>query len=327
MIDLHVDTFIASRIIRYDFLTRHRSGPFGRHLVGQSDLPRLNEGGYTGAMWSITTNPLKSAPGRWKAFEKNLTKFRAFVDRSAGAMRFVRSLAEYRAAREAGAHAVLLSIQGGQAIEAAPSGAASIPDRLLTRVTLVHLLSSSIGATATPVPFGRTDYGLTEYGRMFVRDLNANRVFVDLAHIHPKSFWDAVRVHDASQPLIVTHTGVNGVLPHWRNLDDAQIKAIASSGGTIGIIFEPNFLKRAGGPTDGRMIVEHIQHVIKVAGDDFVSLGSDYDGFISPPPDLASVDQLPRLVQYLLDAGLSEVTVQKVLGGNFLRAFGLLRPT
>ena len=94
----------------------------------------------------------------------------------------------------------------------------------------------------------------------------------------------------------------------------------------MGIMFQPGFLQREGGPSDGRMIAEHIRHAIEVAGDDFVSLGSDYDGFISPPADVAGVDQLPRLVQYLLDEGVPEKSVRKVLGANFLRAFEMLRP-
>lgn len=326
VIDLHLDTFIAWRLVGYDIEQRHAAGPFGRHLWGHVDLPRLLEGGYTGGMWSITTNPLRSARSRWTTFLRNVAAFRELVERSAGRMKLVRNVAEYRAARASGAHAAFLAIQGGHALEAAPQGVASIPDQLITRVTLVHLLSSVYGATATPWAPGHTAAHLTETGRAFVRDLNAHRVFVDLAHIHPTAFWDAVEVHDRSQPLIVTHTGVTGVLPHWRNIDDRQIKAVADTGGTIGVIFQPGFLQRPDGPKDGRMIVEHMRHIIDVAGDDFVSLGSDYDGFISPPPDLASVHQLPSLVQYLLDAKVKEESIRKILGGNFLRAFALLRP-
>jgi membrane dipeptidase len=327
VIDLHLDTFISWRLARYDILRKHSSGPLGRHFFGQADLPRLTEGGYTGALWSITTNPFRTAASRWKTFQRNVKNFTGLIDQSAGRMTFVRTVAEYRAARARGAHAVFLSIQGGHALDAAPNGAASVPDRLLTRVTLVHLISTSLGTSSTPFsPFGQPGGHLTEKGRATVRDLNANRVFVDLAHIHPVSFHDAVAVHDKSQPLIVTHTGVTGVRPHWRNLDDKQLKAVADTGGTIGVIFQPSFLARPGGPTDGRMIVEHVQHIIKVVGEDFVSIGSDYDGFISPPPELASIASLPRLVQHMLDAGLRETTVSKFLGANFLRAFALLRP-
>jgi membrane dipeptidase len=74
------------------------------------------------------------------------------------------------------------------------------------------------------------------------------------------------------------------------------------------------------------MIVEHVGHVIRVAGEDAVALGSDFDGMITPPPDVAGADAYPRLVQHMLDRGFSPGRVAKVLNGNFLRALGMLRP-
>ncbi len=76
-----------------------------------------------------------------------------------------------------------------------------------------------------------------------MRRLNEKRIFVDLAHISKRGFWDAVEVHDKSQPLMVTHTGVSGVYEHWRNLDDDQLRAIADSGGTIGVMYQSSFLE------------------------------------------------------------------------------------
>ena len=133
-------------------------------------------------------------------------------------------------------------------------------------------------------------------------------------------------VHDASQPLIATHAGVDGVRPHWRNLDDRQLGAIADTGGTVGIIFSAPFLTRPGGPRDGRMVIEHMEHIRDAIGEDFVSVGSDFDGAITPPGDIASGETYPRLVQYMLDRGWSDRAIRKALGGNALRALGLLRP-
>jgi membrane dipeptidase len=63
-----------------------------------------------------------------------------------------------------------------------------------------------------------------------------------------------------------------------------------------------------------------------VVGDDFVSIGSDYDGMITPPRDMADATCYPRLVQYMLERGWSEARIRKVLGENFLRVFEALRP-
>jgi membrane dipeptidase len=243
-----------------------------------------------------------------------------------GALELVRTLTEYRAARARGAHAALVAIQGLHAVEAAPAGVASIPDDLVARATLVHLVNSVYGGTSAPLGARRADRGLSPAGHDAVVAMNARRMFVDLAHIHEQAFWGAVAIHDKTQPLIATHTGVVGVRPHWRNLTDAQVKAIADTGGVVGIIFNEEFLVRPNGPRTGAMIVEHIEHVIRVAGEDAVAIGSDYDGMITPPPDVAGADTYPVLVQHMLDHGFSSERIRKVLGANFLRSLGLLRP-
>ncbi|MCU0690280.1 MAG: membrane dipeptidase, partial [Polyangiaceae bacterium] len=161
LIDLHIDTFLPMRLIGYDPLVWHAGGPFGRHMFGHLDLPRARDGGLSGAMWSITTNPARSVGGRWDAFLRNVAWLRDTVERSQGALRLVRTCSEYRQARATGAIALMLSIQGGHALRGAPHGVASVPDRLLTRVTLVHLTNSCYGATSCPFGKVRRDRGLT----------------------------------------------------------------------------------------------------------------------------------------------------------------------
>src|SRR5262245_29867185 len=215
VVDLHVDTFVPARLWGYDPLARHRGGPLGRFLFGHLDVPRLLDGGLTGAMWSITTNPFRPAASRWGTFQKNLKALRAFIERSQGRVREVRTLAAYRAARAAGAHACLLAIQGLNALEGAPAGVLSLPDEGVVCATLVHLTNAVYGATSSPLGALRYEKGLTARGHEAVAQLNARRIFIDLAHVHERTFWDVVVAHDRAQPLLVTHTGVTGVRPHW----------------------------------------------------------------------------------------------------------------
>ena len=327
LIDLHIDLMIPPRLWGYDPLVRHDAALGGRYFFGHQDLPRMIDGGVSGAMWSLTTNPFRPPLLRWHTFQRNLARLVALVDRSEGALAFARDPGEYRHARAQGAHAVMLSIQGGNALEAAPGGMSALPPRLLTRVTLVHLTSSVYGATSTPISRLQPDRGLTTRGHELVEELDADRIFVDLAHIHPDAFWQAVAAHDSSLPLIDTHTGVDGARRHWRNLDDDQLKAIAATGGVVGVIFSEAFLARPGGPRDAGMVVEHMEHIISVVGDDHVAVGTDFDGAIVPPRDLATAETFPRLVQAMLDRGWTDTRVRKVLGGNFLRAWAQLRPT
>ena len=328
LVDLHLDSFIPPRLYGYDLFKRHeRTIVPGGRFFGHLDVPRMLEGGLSAGMWSITTNPFRPKGGRLRVFEKNLARFRDLVERSEGRMAFARDVREYREVRARGAHAVLLAVQGGNAFEAAPDqGPAVVPDRLLTRVTVVHLTNACYGASSAPVSRLRSARGLTDLGRTFVQQLDAERVFVDLAHIHPDGFWDAVEVHDPSRPLIVTHSGVDGVKPHWRNLDDRQIRAVADSGGVVGVMFHRGFLCRPGGPKDGRAVVEHLDHLIDVGGEGCVAIGTDFDGAVNPPTDLRSADAYPRLVQHMLDAGWSDDRVRKCLGENFLRSWAALRP-
>jgi membrane dipeptidase len=326
VIDLHLDTFLAIRMWGYDVRARHGLGFFRGYGFGHMDIPRAFDAGLSGGMWSITTNPFRTAAGRWATFQKNLAALKNVVETSSGYLKLARNVTEYQEAKAAGAHAVFVAVQGGNCFDESAGYLAAVPDQQVIRVTVIHLTNSDLGTTSTPFSILRRNKGLTAKGRAYVEALNAQKVFVDLAHVHPDGFWDAVEVHDKTQPLIDTHTGVAGIRPHWRNLDDDQLKAIADTGGTVGIIYSQFFLEGEKGHKDGQMIVEHMQHVIDVVGEDFVSVGSDYDGAIVPPLELRSGgDTYPILVQRMLDRGWSEERIRKVLGGNFLRALKLLR--
>jgi membrane dipeptidase len=147
---------------------------------------------------------------------------------------------------------------------------------------------------------------------------------VDLAHIHRDGFWRAMEVHSKQQPCLVTHTGVDALTPHWRNVDDEQMRAIAKTGGVIGIMFHKAFLKQKG-IKDSTMVMNHLEHAVNVAGEDHVGIGSDFDGAIIPPNDLRSGSDYPRLVEHMLRRKWSEERIQKILGGNILRALQELR--
>lgn len=325
VIDLHIDSFIWTRIFGYDLTKRHGRGPFDARGLSMVDLPRVREGCLTGGMWVITTNPTRSSEGRARAFRENLARLRGILESVPNDVAIVKDAAGYRAARAEGKHAAFLAIQGGNALDA--PGAIETLTEVVVRVTLVHLSVSSLGVTSSPAKGRKSGTaGLTDAGREYVRALNRKRVFVDLAHINREGFFDAVETHDRSQPLIVTHTGVSGVHPHWRNLDDAQLRAVADTGGTIGVMYQSSFLGDRFWGGKAERIVDHLEHIVRVVGDDHASLGSDWDGLILPPRDMPTPLELPRLVQIMLDRKFGEARIQKILGGSFLRALALLRP-
>jgi membrane dipeptidase len=324
VVDLHVDTFIWTRIFGYDLLRRHGRGIFGARFYGQADLPRLREAGVGGAIWSITTNPLRRASRRAAVFRKNLERLVAIFARAPDEVAVCRSAADYRAARARGQHGAFLGVQGGNALDEA--GALDTFDAsLLIKVTVVHLSTSKLGVTSAPQLRGG-DGGLSDRGRDFVRALNAKRIFVDLAHINRRGFFDAVAVHDRSQPLLVSHTGVAGVTKHWRNVDDEQLRAVADTGGVVGVMYQSSFLGEPYWGGRAEAVVAHLQHIIDVIGEDHAALGSDWDGAIITPRDMATCLELPHLVELMLARSWSAERIGKILGGNFLRALGALRP-
>jgi membrane dipeptidase len=325
VIDLHIDSFIWRRLFGYDLHARHRGGLLGRWFYGHSDVPRLREAGVRGALWIITTNPLRTRAGKQRAFLRNVARLSSELV-APGSVRIVRTVDEYRSAREAGCHAAFLGVQGGNALELSLDDFDRPELCALTLVTLLHFSRSRIGAPALPRYARFGSQHLSAFGADYVRKLNEKRILVDLAHISEPGFWDVLRVHDRSQPLVVSHAACHAVHPHFRNVTDAQLKAVADTGGLVGIIFNAPFVGT--GLWRGRMarVVDHVVHAVRVVGADHVALGSDFDGAIVPPRDLASVLDLPRLADALLRRGLSEQELQKVLGHSFLRVLALLRP-
>lgn len=321
VIDLHLESFIPPRLWGYDLARRHSHRvPLGGRFFGHLDFPRAIEGGLTGAMWSIATNITRWSSGRAHHLAANARALAQSLD-AQPTMRVVRSHAEWLAAREAGRHAALVTVQGGNAFEGAPL---SNPDGLITRVTVVHLSNSVFGDTSSPLRMGQ-ERGLTPRGASFIAWLDEQRIFVDLAHAGPKTFWGAVQAHDRTLPLIVTHTGASAVNPMWRNIDDAQIRAVADTGGVCGVIVHNVFLGPKG--HDGRAVLDHLEAFIRAGGEACASIGSDYDGFIIPPIDLRDgATAYYRLVDYMLERRWSEQRIRGILGENFLRSFAQLRP-
>lgn len=326
VIDLHIEPFLWHRLIDYDILERHGNGLFDGRFYSQTDLPRLREAQITGATWVITTNPFRSSDARAEAFSRNLDRLVQELSRAPDDVAIVRNVKEYRAARAKGLHAAFIGIQGGNALDDNLDALDRMRDDLILRVTLVHLSSSRIGVTSSPAASLATGSdGLTQFGLDYVKRLNDKKVFVDLAHISKKGFWDALSVHDKSQPVLVTHTGVSGVHEHWRNLDDQQIRAVAELGGVVGVMYQSSFL---GDPFWGgkcEAIVRHLEHVATVAGDSVPALGSDWDGMIVTPRDMPTCLELPRLVQAMLDRQWTHTRIRRVLGANFLDTVERLR--
>lgn len=323
VLDLHIDSFIWTRLLGYDLHRRNRPGPTGGRWLGQVDLPRAIDAGLTGTTWSITTNPLRGSKARTETFFENLRRLEAILDTHDGVARF-HDTASYRAARAAGKHAACMAIQGGNALDHDLDNLEKLRGSSVLRVTVMGFTHSSLGEAAETIPkwLPRRHAGLTDRGRDFVRRLNDVRVLVDLAHASRRAFWDALDVHEPTLPPAVTHAGADAVHPHVRNLTDDQIRALADRGGVVGVIFKTGLLGRG---ADSTVVARHLEHFVQVGGEDVVALGADWDGFNIPPSDLRFPHRLPHLVATLLGRGWSQASVRKLLGLNVLRVLEALR--
>jgi membrane dipeptidase len=123
----------------------------------------------------------------------------------------------------------------------------------------------------------------------------------------------------AQRPVLVSHTGVRGTCDRTRNLSDDQLRAVARTGGVVGI----GFWDEAVCGTDPAAIARAVRHAATVMGVQHVALGSDFDGAVTTPFDASG---LVHLTDALLAAGFSDAEVQQVMGGNTLRLFAAALP-
>jgi membrane dipeptidase len=310
-IDLHADTPVLLRL-GYDLGVRHDPilprAAAGFHV----DVPRLREGGIGAQFFGLPSWPIRWPWGPGSTVDRLLDALERAAQRHVSDFALVHTAAEVRAARAAGKIAGLRGIEGAHALEGRLDRVAHFAARGVAYLGLLHFTANEAGAPA----FGSgrdATRGLTDFGRELVDELNRCRVIADLAHINRAGFLEAAARSRA--PVLVSHTGVSGVHRHWRNIDDDQIRAVAESGGCIGVIYSRRYL----GADDLDGVCDHIEHIVRVGGEDAPALGSDWDGFVTPPEGLEDASQLPNLTAALLRRGLSEHVVRKILGDNALR--------
>ncbi len=165
--------------------------------------------------------------------------------------------------------------------------------------------------------------GLTDLGKRVVERMIELGMLIDLSRSTPtarKQVYDIVDASGKHTPLLATHVGAYSLNPSPYNLTDWEIKRIARDGGVVGVIFMPYWLMPKESGQGINFISRHIQYLVDTGGEDVASIGTDFDGFTTPPDDLDNASQMYRLFQRLVVDGHSVERIKKVVGANGLRA-------
>ena len=200
----------------------------------------------------------------------------------------------------------LLSLEGMHALEGDAEALVELHAAGFRMMGLAHHFDNEIAGSA----HGIEQYGLTALGRSLLPQMEALGITVDLAHASAAAFEDTLAI--ATRPVVVSHGGVDGTCPGPRNLSDRQLRAVAGNGGVVGI----GYWKGAVCDASVTGIVAAIRYAIGIAGIDHVGLGSDFDGHVITAFDTSGI---PMLTGALLESGLSQAEVAKVLGENVKR--------
>ena len=315
LIDGHNDSLI-------EHWARKESYDLGRDLPAyHADLRRMKAGGLTAMNSMIGDTDLVQSLELWSGMHENL-------DDHPGDFLLLDTAADVQRAKAEGKIALIGQLEGCSLLHNNLRVLREM-HRLGVRVAcLTHGQGGGeFDLQGTKSSFGycaRSDRdqarkemkGLTEFGRAAVRECNRLGIVVDVVHANDAAFFEAIEL--SKTPVQFSHGAVFALSPHWRNLTDDQLKALAANGGVIGIAPYSDFIDPVAEKRNMRRVVDHIEYVCERIGDDYVGFGSDYDG--TPTSLLVpSYADTPQLTQLMLDRGFSEETILKFWGGNFLR--------
>lgn len=325
--DLHADPLLWARDLSK------------RGTRGQVDLPRLQEGNVAlqvftavtkspagqnydentaeafdnitllafGQRWPIATWTSLLARAQYQA-----EKLHRVEEDSSGRFKIIKTRADLDAVLEARANGEnitggILGIEGAHPLEGDIANLDHIVASGYRLVALQHFFDNALGGSL----HGTSDQGLTEFGREVVREVVARDLILDIAHSSHQVAEDVLAMTDI--PLVVSHTGVQAHCDVKRNYPDALMKRIAETGGVIGMGYWDEVTCGDSTPAG---IAKMIKTAIGVVGEDHVALGSDFDGSVGTEFDTS---ELSSLTHALIEVGLSETQIRKVMGENMVR--------
>ncbi|HEY3137583.1 MAG TPA: dipeptidase [Blastocatellia bacterium] len=267
--------------------------------------------------------------------------------------------ADIRRIVKSGKIAALMGIEGGHAIEDSLRAVRMFYKLGVRYMTLTHTNTNDWADSEGDInnPNVKHHNGLTDFGREVVHEMNRTGMMVDISHVADKTFYDVIATTRA--PVIASHSSARAIANHPRNMTDDMLRAIAKNGGVVMVNFYDGFLDprkaalalrsrsmedelRAKYPNDPKrvqeeldnwrkandpgktplsVLIDHIDHIAKIAGIDHVGIGSDFDGvpLTGLPEGMEDISKLPNITYELMKRGYTDADIRKVLGENLLR--------
>lgn len=317
----------------YSLAMRRKQGD--RAVFTKHYAPKIRQGGVNVVGWVIGGDPpffgIDNTDAWWGSIEM-LDMIWQEAEESRDTLAICLKYSHIEDALVDGKIAIILTMEGGFALED------GIEQRSLLKLRTLHRLGvrsfQFVGQDWNNLINASQEHpnpskGLSSLGKEVVREINNLGMVIDTSHIPDPDpiFQDILEI--SQYPVIDSHRGVRGVTNIPRNISDERIKAIAKTGGVVGLQFFSlvltNELNRQASVDD---LLRHINHIVEVAGIDHVSLGPDFldaklanrssDYYIE---GIGEISYLHRVTDTLVDTGYSDPDIRKILGENILRVY------
>ena len=318
----------------------------------QTDIPRLRQGGLGAQFWSVyVPAETRQAGTALRDTLEQIDLVYRIIARYPDTFELALSADDVERIHREGKIASLIGVEGGHSIQESLGALRQLYKLGARYMTLTHSDTLSWADSATDEP---RHGGLTAFGEEVVREMNRLGMLVDISHVSADTMRDALRVSRA--PVIASHSSAYAIAPHRRNVPDDVLKLLAANGGVVMVNFYSGYVVpeaaqtranslearrelKAQFPNEAEYeaavkrwdeahpispgsvgtVVDHIDHIVKVAGINHVGIGSDYDGVSMVPRQLEDVSCYANITQELLNRGYNEGDIAKILGGNILR--------